>query len=71
MPDIKVLTSAKLEEMIHETEVLLARLKAELERRRNLAQTQEINRLEKHLDESEFSLATLKDFIDYLLRQMR
>lgn len=69
--DLKVLTTENLEDMAKETEALLHSLHAELEKRRELAQEKEIEKLEGHLEDSEFSLKALKDFIDYLVTHMK
>ena len=71
MSELKVLTTQKLRELIDSTETTLDELNAELERREELRQHQEIGRLDEHMKNAELSLTTIRDYIAYVLEGIR
>jgi hypothetical protein len=71
MTDFHILTTERLRKLVAETEATLAELKDELERRETLNQTQEIAHLENHMKSAELSLTTIRDFISFLVNDMR
>ncbi len=71
MPQLKVITTANLRSLIEETEESLGELKDEFERRQETEQHREIDNLETHLKNAELSLKTIRDFIAYLLEDLR
>ncbi|MGF1474769.1 MAG: hypothetical protein ACFB6S_04310 [Geminicoccaceae bacterium] len=72
MPEtVKSLSTDHLRSLIDQTEGTLSELKGELDRRDELAQHQEIDKLETHMKNAELSLQTIRDFLAYLLEGRR
>ncbi|MEZ5936471.1 MAG: hypothetical protein R3F54_32160 [Alphaproteobacteria bacterium] len=71
MANLTTLTNDNLRALIDETESTLKELRAELERREELAQEREIANLENHMKSAELSLKSIRDFIAYLLDDIR
>jgi len=71
MANLKTITNENLQALITETEAALGDLKSELERRREVAQEREIANLDNHMKSAELSLKSIRDFIAYLLDDMR
>lgn len=71
MDNLNILTTDRLRKLIKETEETLTELKAELERREQLDQSQEIEHLENHMKSAELSLATIRNFLNFLIDDMR
>ena len=69
MSDIQVLSSERLKKLIKETEQTLEQLKQEVQRREQVKQEYEVMDLENHMKNTELSLTTIRDFINYLLKQ--
>jgi hypothetical protein len=68
---LKSLTKDNLKVLIAETEGALAELKGELERREHLTQEREIHNLDSHMKSAELSLKSIRDFIAYLLDDLK
>lgn len=68
---LKVLPKEKLAALIGETESTLNDLKAEMERRDDVNRGHEIDKLDEHLKNAELSLQTIRDFVRYLVDDMR
>mgnify|MGYP001595109814 CR=1 FL=1 len=71
MDNFEVLTTERLRTLISDTEETLANLKEELERREQLKQEHEVANLENHMQSAELSLKTIREFIDFLVRDLR
>lgn len=69
--NLKTIATDSLRNLIDETEGTLADLKTELERREEQAQHREIANLDNHMKSAELSLKSIRDFIAYLLDDMR
>lgn len=69
--NLKVITTENLRELIAETQQTLDELTAELERREDVAQHHEIANLENHMKSAQLSLKTIRDFLAYLVDDMR
>lgn len=69
--NLKVITTENLRVLIGETQETLDDLKAELERREEMAQHHEIANLENHMKSAQLSLKTIRDFLAYLVDDMR
>lgn len=68
---LKVLPKEKLAALIGETESTLNDLKAEMERRDDVDRGHEIDKLDEHMKNAELSLQTIRDFVRYLVDDMR
>lgn len=71
MNNLNILTTDRLRKLIRETEETLIELKTELERREQLNQDQEIEHLERHMKNAELSLTTIRNFLNFLMDDMR
>ena len=71
MNNFNILTTDRLRKLIRETEETLVELKTELERREELNQNQEIEHLERHMKSAELSLTTIRNFLNFLIDDMR
>ena len=71
MNNLNILTTERLRKLVRETEETLVELKAELERREQLNQNQDIEHLENHMKSAELSLTTIRNFLDFLMDDMR
>jgi hypothetical protein len=71
MNNLNILTTDRLRKLIRETEETLVELKTELERREELNQNQEIEHLERHMKSAELSLTTIRNFLNFLMDDMR
>ncbi|MDU0356191.1 hypothetical protein RS130_21975 [Paraglaciecola aquimarina] len=71
MTDVKVLSTERLQALIVDTESTLKQLTVELERREFLQQANEIGRLEKHITDAELSLVTIRQFLAYLIDDLK
>lgn len=71
MDNLNILTTDRLRKLIRKTEETLIELKTELERREQLNQDQEIEHLEHHMKNAELSLTTIRNFLDFLMDDMR
>ncbi len=67
MTETRLLSKAKLSDLIDETESTLADLKAEMSRREQAAQHEEIDHLEEHIASVESGLRTIRDFFRLLV----
>ena len=68
---IKVLTNARLNKLIEETQETLNELKDEVGRREQVQQEHEIMHLDNHMKSAELSLTTIRNFINYLLEDSK
>ncbi|MHA3914493.1 hypothetical protein [Halovulum sp. GXIMD14793] len=68
---LKSITTESLRALIDDTEGTLSELRDELERREEQQQHAEIDQLETHMRDAESSLQTIKDFIAYLIADLR
>lgn len=68
---LKSITTESLRALIDDTEGTLSELRNELERREEQQQHSEIDQLETHMRDAESSLQTIKDFIAYLIADLR
>ncbi len=68
---LKSITNENLRALIGETESTLSDLRAELERREEQAQEREIANLDNHMKSAELSLKTIRDFIAYLVDDLK
>ena len=66
MSNLQVLTNERLNKLINETQETLYELKGEVERRENVEQEHEIMDLDNHFKSAELSLATIRNFLNYL-----
>ena len=66
MSNLQVLTNERLGKLISETQETLEQLKSEVERREQVVQEHEVMDLDNHFKSAELSLATIRNFIDYL-----
>lgn len=71
MDNLNILTTDRLRKLVKETEETLTELKTELERREQLDQNQEIEHLESHMKSAELSLTTIRNFLNFLMDDMR
>ena len=69
--NVQTLTTDRLQKLISESEHTLADLKAELEKREQLKQSQEVANLEHHMQSAELSLKTIRDFLTFLSQDLR
>jgi len=66
MSNLQVLTNERLNHLIEETHETLNQLKQEVNRREQVQQEHEIFDLDNHMKSAELSLATIRNFINYL-----
>ena len=66
MSNLQVLTNERLNRLIEETQETLNQLKQEVDRREQVQQEHEILDLDNHMKSAELSLATIRNFINYL-----
>ena len=71
MEEFESYSDKSIRRIIAETESTLGELKAELKRREESAQRVQIQNLEEHMKEAEFSLKGIKNFISFLIRECR
>ena len=71
MSNLQVLTTERLNKLIHETQYTLDELKQEVERRALVKQEHAVMDLDNHMKSAELSLATIKNFISYLLDESK
>ncbi len=71
MEEFESISDTSIRKIIAETESTLSELKAELKRREEAAQHIQIQNLEEHMSEAEFSLKGIKNFIAFLIRECR
>ena len=69
--NVQTLTTDRLRKLISESEKTLTELKAELEVREQLSQSQEVANLEHHMQSAELSLKTIRDFLSFLSQDLR
>ena len=70
MNNLQTLTTERLRLLLSETEATLVELKAELERREELAQADEVAHLEEHMENAEVSLKSIRNFLQFLSSDM-
>ena len=68
---LKTITNDSLKALINQTELTLSELKQELERREEQDQHNQIANLEGHMKSAELSLKSIRDFIAYLLDDVK
>jgi DNA segregation ATPase FtsK/SpoIIIE-like protein len=68
---LQVLTNERLTKLIDETQLTLSELKDEMERRKQLQKEHEISDLDEHMKNTEISLATIRNFIHYLMEESK
>lgn len=71
MSHLQVLTNERLTKLIDETQLTLSELKDEMERRKQLQKEHEISDLDEHMKNTEISLATIRNFIHYLMEESK
>ena len=71
MTELSTLTSAKLHELVDDTEATLKELRTELKRRDEAAQERELEHLDKHMRSAELSLESIKAFMKHLAAEIR
>jgi len=71
MNTIQTLTNDRLQKLIDETQNTLNELKQEVTRRKALEQEHQIMDLENHMKSAELSLTTIKNFIDFLVKDSK
>ena len=71
MANLTAISTENLRNLIGSTEETLAELKDELDRREEEAQHDEIEDLEKHMENAELSLQTIRDFFALLIADLR
>lgn len=71
MDNVKVFTTERLNALIADTEETLASLKQEMARRQQNRQEYEIDHLESHMQNTEVSLKTIREFIAFLVSDLR
>jgi len=71
MSNFQVLSNKRLNALIDETQQTLDELKTELGRRERQQQGQEIMDLDNHMKSAELSLATIRNFINFLVEGSR
>lgn len=71
MNTIQTLTNDRLQKLIDETQHTLNELKQEVTRRKELEQEHQIMDLENHMKSAELSLTTIKNFIDFLVKDSK
>ncbi|MFT2090181.1 hypothetical protein [Paraglaciecola sp. 2405UD69-4] len=71
MANVNVLSTERLKALIADTEETLKQLTIELERRELLQQENAIENLEEHMKGAELSLATIHQFLAYLMSDLK
>lgn len=71
MTSLKTLSTDNLHGLIEEAEGTLKELKQELQRREEMAQHRELANFENHIRSAELSIKSLRDFVTYLLADLR
>ncbi|GAC21203.1 hypothetical protein [Paraglaciecola arctica] len=71
MTNVNVLSTDRLRALIADTETTLKQLTVELERREFLKQENEIEHLEEHMKGAELSLDTIRQFLAYLINDLK
>nr|WP_325252846.1 hypothetical protein [Amylibacter sp.] len=71
MKNIKLISTENLSKLVAETEATLEELKDEVERRVESQQHDDVSHLEHHFKSAELSLQSIKDFMTYLLEDIR
>ena len=69
--NFQTLTTERLRKLVVESEQTLAELKAELDAREQISQSQEVANLEHHMQSAELSLKTIRDFLAFLSHDLR
>ena len=64
---VKIMTNERLNKLILETQETLDELKNEVSRREKVEQEHEVMDLDSHLKSAELSLATIRNFVSYLV----
>ncbi|WP_158970909.1 hypothetical protein [Paraglaciecola sp. L3A3] len=71
MTNINVLSTERLRALIEDTEATLKQLTVELERREFMQQANELEHLEEHMIGAEISLNTIRQFLAYLVNDLK
>ncbi|MFT2110782.1 hypothetical protein [Marinomonas sp. 2405UD68-3] len=71
MSNLQVLTTERLTKLIDETQQTLLELKEEMIRREQVKQEHEIMDLDHHMQNAEVSLATIRNFIKFLMEDSK
>ncbi|WP_340677190.1 hypothetical protein [Paraglaciecola sp.] len=71
MTNVNVLSTERLRALITDTEGTLKQLTVELERRDFLKQENGIALLEEHMKDAELSLDTIRQFLAYLINDLK
>lgn len=71
MTNVNVLSTERLRTLIANTEGTLKQLTLELERREFLKQENAIEQLEEHMKDAELSLDTIRQFLLYLVNELK
>jgi hypothetical protein len=71
MDNLKVLTTERLNNLIEETQNTLNELKQEMGRREVAQKEHQIMDLDNHMKSAELSLASIRNFIHYLLEESK
>jgi len=71
MDNLNVLTNERLSKLINETQETLDELKQEVARREYVQQEHEVLDLDSHMKSAELSLTTIRNFIDYVLKDSK
>lgn len=69
--NLTTVTTESLHGLIKETEDTLQELKQELQRREEMAQHRELENIDSHIRSAELSIKSLRDFVAYLLADLR
>lgn len=69
--NFQTLTTERLRKLVVESEQTLVDLKAELDVREQISQSQEVANLEHHMQSAELSLKTIRDFLAFLSHDLR
>ena len=68
---LQLVSRAQLEEILEEHEKIVVEIRAELKRRREEAQHEEVDHLEKHMEDARIKFADLKAFLMEVLAELR
>ncbi|WDQ17242.1 hypothetical protein [Rhodopirellula sp. P2] len=71
MTEFKHYSTQTIRNLIEDTETTLNQLKAEMQRREEAEQEVQIEGLEKHLKNAEFSLQSIREFLAFLVEEHR
>ena len=69
--NVKTMNATRLRELIDETEETLKALQTELDKREQAEQNREIERLDVHFKNAEFSLQTIKDYVALVIEDLK